>query len=191
MTNKIQLVVALMIGLATVVASADERISHQIGAFSSYQDTGGAEGADGAGLKYVFMLDEVAPKLDCGFDVRASWLVLDTDKLSGVDDLDIIPIEVTALARYSVCGRTELYGGLGLGYYFFDDGEDVVEYMNVDAETGFYGLSGIEVHITESVLLFLEVKYLWLEADIDGAAVDNNELDLSGYATGFGVAWTL
>jgi outer membrane protein W len=191
MNHKATLVIAtLTIGMITATVRADG-ISQQIGAFASYQDTEDIEESYGGGLKYVVMLEDIGPKLDCGLDARASWVVFDSDYPDQGMDFDIAAIELTALARYALHGDTKVYAGIGFGYYFFDDGEDVTEHVSLDADTGLYGLIGIEQRVAGNVSLFVEAKYLWLEAAVDGHSDGNDELDLSGLGGTIGISIAL
>ena len=190
MKNLTQSVIAaLAIGMVAATTQA-EGISHQIGGFATYQDT--AEMAEwyGGGVKYVLMHEEVAPKLDCGFDIRASVLLFDMDYDDEETDLiGVTPIEVSLLARYALLEGSKVYAGAGAGYYFVDDDED--RNVEIDNGIGFHCILGYEQNITETISVFAEAKYLWLELDADFVHAGENEADLGGFGASFGVAFNL
>ena len=168
-------IVALM--SASAVAAT---VSQQAGPLVAYQDTEDIEEGYGAGLKYVVMWENVAPKLACGLDIRAGWLTYDGDDNDYGMDLDVFPVELTALAGYEVFGGTRPYAGIGVGGYFFDADEDDAD---IDDDVGFYGVLGWDQGLTEQVSVFAEAKYLWLEPDANG-----EDLDLGGFGANVGVA---
>ena len=157
-------------------------ISQRVGLFATYQDTEDMEDGYGAGLKYVILFQDVAPRLDCGIDVRTSWLTYDSDDNDFRADLDIIPVELLAVAGYKVADGTRLYTGAGAGYYFFDSDE-----IELDDDIGLVAMLGCDQRVTDMLSLFAEAKYLWLEPDVEtsGAAAD---MDIGGIGANVGVA---
>ncbi|HKW15305.1 MAG TPA: hypothetical protein VJS69_12530 [Candidatus Krumholzibacteria bacterium] len=84
------------------------------------------------------------------FDTRASWVKFKDD------DLNVIPIEATAMLKLGM-----VYTGIGGGYYVFDSNNNV----DLDNNFGWYALAGIDVP-AGPVGVFAEVK--WLELSTDG-----------------------
>jgi opacity protein-like surface antigen len=172
---------AMLIVVAGSTAKADG-CSQQAGPFATYQNTEDMEDGYGAGLKYVLMFQDVVPNLDCGIDVRTSWLTYDSDDNDFRADLDVIPIEVSAVARYEVLDGTRAYVGMGVGYYFIDSDE-----IEIDDEVGLSAMLGCDQRIVDKLSVFAEVRYLWLEPDLDIRGLDA-DVDLSGVGANVGLA---
>ena len=79
--------------------------------------------------------------------------------------------------------KISLYGGPGVGYYFFD-GEttlsqgplDINYDIEMDDEVGFYALIGARAQLARNVALFLEGKYTWVETNLKHDAIALNAL---------------
>jgi hypothetical protein len=175
-------VYAIMVTMLMVIVAgtaAAEGLSQQAGPFATYQNTQDMEDGYGVGVKYLKMFQDVVPKLDCGVDVRASWLAYDGDDNDFRADLDIIPLEVFALVRYEVLAGTRSYVGVGLGYYVFDS-----DYIDIDDDIGFSAMVGCDKRIVDTLSVFAEVRYLWLEPDVNTEA----DIDLEGVGANIGIA---
>ncbi len=172
------IIVTMLIVIVAGTAAAGG-ISQQAGPFVTYQNTEDMEDGYGVGLKYLKMIQDVVPKLDCGVDVRASWLTYDGDDNDFRADLDIIPLEVFALMRYDVLAGTRAYAGVGLGYYVFDS-----DYVDIDDDIGFSAMVGCDQRVSDILSVFADVRYLWLEPDVNAKA----DIDLGGVGANIGLA---
>ena len=120
-----------------------------------------------------------------------------------------LPLEAGLLGILDVTEKFSLYGGPGVGFYFFD-GEFRSEQgpwdhtcdLDIDDETGFYALLGARYQLARNFALFAEGKYTWVETSVDedlGAITDeldfgnlslSQDLDLSGFALQAGLLFT-
>jgi len=183
-TLVIMVVTAMMTGLA-----AAQTLSQQAGAYASWLNADDLDDGFGVGLKYSLMVQDVAPalpKLGVGFDVRAGWLTFDGDDNDYGVDVDMFPIELTALVSYEVMDGAKPYAGLGVGYYFFDADS---RWYDVDDEFGVYALLGWDQKVYEGLSVFAEAKYLWLEPDIKGPGRSKADLDVGGFGVNLGVCF--
>ena len=85
-----------------------------------------------------------------------------------------IPLEAGILATLKLSDSFSVYGGPGVGFYFFDaeftseQGRWKETYdADVDDEFGFYALLGARAHLARNVSLFAEAKYTWVETEMD------------------------
>ena len=70
--------------------------------------------------------------------------------------------------------RFEIYGGPGVGYYFFDGEyridqgpwETLVD-IDMDDDVGYYALLGIRAELARYAHLFFESKYAWVESSLE------------------------
>ena len=120
-----------------------------------------------------------------------------------------MPFEAGLVAFLPLGDTFSLYGGPGLGYYFFD-GEfrseqgpwDLTYDMDLDSAGGWYAILGARLQLARNIALFAEGKYTWVETSWDpGAAVLGipdglpvpewkQDLDFSGLALGGGLIFT-
>jgi opacity protein-like surface antigen len=164
------------IALATLMAAALSLggCAHgsglEFGAFGSSLDSEDLGTGYGGGAKV-----EINPVDLVSVDARASWI-----HFSDVN-IDMIPLEAAALLNFSALGeRIVAYVGVGGGYYLFEnDGEDL------DDEVGFFPLVGMEVGF-HRVSVLAEARWLFLEADVDSAEDELQNLD-DANVDGFGV----
>ena len=101
-------------------------------------------------------------------DGRVSYVTFDSP------DAAIIPVEATGLVHIGM-----LYGGVGVGYYFFSGD------ANIESVLGWYIMAGIEI-LPGPVSVFGEVKWQSLEPDLDiptGGSLDFNSIVLHACAT--------
>lgn len=174
----------LMATVAIVVAGLANagEVAQQVAPFAAYQNTEDMDNGYGGGLKYAVTYDGLMPHLDVGVDVRAAWLTFSEDDNDYGVDLDMVPIELTFLARYEVLDGSKPYVGVGVGYYFFDSDE-----IDIDDELGCYGIVGWNQKVMEHLSVFAEAKYLLLEPDVNGVA-STADIDLSGVGANIGIA---
>jgi hypothetical protein len=163
-------------GLAALVAAAlfIGGCSHgsglEVGAFGSSLDSRDLGAGYGGGAKV-----EINPIDLISVDARASWI-----HFSDVN-IDMIPLELAALLNFSALGeRIVAYVGAGGGYYFFDSDEE-----DLDDDVGFFPLVGVELGF-HKVSVLAEARWLFLEADVDSAQDELQNLD-DADVDGFGV----
>jgi len=168
---------ALTLGLGVTQYARGEALGLDIGVLGSYVDGDDLGEAYGAGAKIKLNLTEVI-----GLDVTGSYLEFDDT------DVEMIPVEGTVLLQIPLGDSLKLYGGGGVGYYFFDS--DTAE---LDDAVGYYPLAGLEVALGD-FKLFGEVRWLFLTADVDEAGdeleglVDGDEADVDGLGVNVGLS---
>lgn len=137
-----------------------------IGIFGQWQDSKDADSGYGLGLKHEFSIIPII-----SMDVRASWL-----RYSGNDgegDLDMFPLEAFGRAKLGL-----FYGGVGIGYYIFSG-----DYSPKNSLGGF-AAAGVEITLL-GLGVFGELRYLWLEPDLDSSI--GGSADMSGVGANIGV----
>ena len=156
--------------LSVSVAGCAHGSGLEFGAFASSLDSDDLGEGYGGGAKL-----ELNPIDLVSVDARASYI-----RFSDAD-IDMVPLEVAGLVNFAMLAEHIVpYAGVGVGYYLFDgDGADL------DDEVGFFPLVGLEIGL-QPVSLLIEGRWLFLEADVDSAEA---ELDNLTEATvdGFGV----
>jgi hypothetical protein len=99
-------------------------------------------------------------------DGRASWIYFEDF------EIHMIPLEAALRLNLPLFGERIIpYVGAGGGYYFFE-ADDV----DLDDDVGYFPLVGLEVGF-RSVAVFAEARWLFLEADVDGALDELEDLD--------------
>jgi hypothetical protein len=167
----------LAIGLTGCQCAKAEAVGLDIGAFGSYLDSDDMGEAYGAGAKLKLNLTELF-----AIDVRGSYLEFDDT------NVEMIPVEGALLLQLPLGDSLTLYGGGGVGYYFFDS--DVAE---LDDAVGYFPVAGLEISFGD-IKLFGEVRWLFLNTDVDTAGdeleglVDGDEADVDGLGVNVGLA---
>ena len=120
-----------------------------------------------------------------------------------------MPFEAGLVAFLPLGDTFSLYGGPGLGYYFFD-GEfrseqgpwNLTYDMDLDSAGGWYAILGARLQLARNIALFAEGKYTWVETSWDPGAATlgipdglpvpewKQDLDFSGLALGGGLIFT-
>ena len=167
----------LGLGLGTSHTARAEAINMDLGVFGSYLDSSDIDDdAMGFGGKLKLELVEFF-----AVDLRGSYLEYDKSGIS------LIPAEAAALLQLPL-GPLKLYGGAGLGYYFFD-----ADNADLDDNFGFFPLAGLEIALGD-LKLFGEVRWLVLSTDVDSAGdefegiVEGDEADVDGVGVNIGLA---
>lgn len=168
--------VLMMVGLCATMASA----AGGLGVFGSYWDTKDLGPGFGGGVKFCGELSEFL-----AIELRASC-VTKFDDWDGDDDLFVIPLEAGLIFTLPLGEDVPLtlYGGGGGGYAIIPEADDV----DLDDEFCFYGVAGAAFALNESIAIFGEAQYRFLE--IDGAKVDGEKIDTGdekGKLSGLGV----
>ena len=160
----------LLVIFSVLVAGCAHGSGVEFGAFASSLDSDDLDEGYGGGVKL-----ELNPIDLLSVDARASYLRFDDT------DIDMVPLEVAGLVNFAMLAEHFVpYAGVGVGYYLFDgDGADL------DDEVGFFPVVGLEIGL-QPVSVLIEGRWLFLEADVDSAEA---ELDNLSEATvdGFGV----
>jgi hypothetical protein len=132
-----------------------------VGLFGSYLDSDDLGDGYGAGAKL-----ELKPSDVLSVDGRASWIYFDDF------EIHMIPLEAALRFNWPLLGeRIVPYAGIGGGYYIFE-ADDV----DLDDDVGYFPLVGLEVGFRR-VALFAEARWLFLEADVDSALDELEDLD--------------
>jgi hypothetical protein len=143
----------------------------ELGAFGSYLDSDDLGDGYGAGVKL-----EVKPTDILSVDGRASWLYFEDF------EIHMIPLEVAGRLNLPLLGeRIVPYVGAGGGWYLFE-ADDV----DLDDDVGFFPLVGLEAGL-QSVALFAEARWLFLETDVDEVVGDVVEADVDGLGINVGL----
>ena len=160
----------LLAAIALVLGGCAHGSGLEFGAFGSSLDSDDLGAGYGGGAKV-----EINPIDLVSVDARASWI-----RFSDVD-IDMIPLEAAALLNFAMFGeRIVTYVGAGGGYYFFDGDED-----DLDDDVGFFPLVGAEIGF-HRISVLAEARWLFLEADVDSAQDELQNLD-DADVDGFGV----
>ena len=169
------LITGLLAGLPTDARALDLELS-PYGSYLEGDDLGEAWGG-GAKLKLT-VLEYLA------VDARASYLAYD------LADVEVTPIEATAMFQLPFFEDTLVpYAGVGVGYYLFTSGE-----VELEDKVGFYPVAGVQWNLGEAkrIGIFAEVRWLFLEADVDAATTSYanlDEADLDGIGVNLGVSF--
>jgi hypothetical protein len=146
---------AMALGLCGLVLAAGPRLAAadaSLGGMGSYLDTDGLGEAWGGGLRLKYDLVEYL-----GFDLRGSFLRL------GDPGISMFPVEANLMFQLPIKNILLPYGGMGVGYYFFDGGD-----IRLEDRVGYGPLAGLEIRLGNSVALFGEARWLYLEPKVSG-----------------------
>ncbi len=177
--------VLAVLALSATVASA----GGGFGVFGTYWDMEDMDDAGyGGGIRLQADISEVV-----GFEVRISGVTG-----YGGDDAEdsyTAPIEAGLTLGVPLGDAARAYIGGGAGYYVLPEYEsdtaiDESEEPNIDPKDdfGYFGLVGLQFNFNESVALFVEGKYTFVE--IDEVTIDDEDIDLGDdpmELTGFAV----
>lgn len=186
MKKLLVMLIAMGIGVAAAYAEGGA-----LGVFGTYMDTEDLDAGFGAGLKFKFDVAEYF-----AIELRASYVTKFDDGSDELDNLYMIPAEADLLFNLPL-GDSPLtvYAGGGGGYYVLPEFETDVGFGDTDIDLddtfGFYGIGGVELALSESVSLFAEAKYLFLEVDtvtVDDIEVHGDDaIDFSGISGNAGI----
>jgi hypothetical protein len=145
-----------------------------VGLFGSYLDSDDLGDGYGGGVKL-----EVKPIDLVSVDGRASWIYFEDF------EIHMIPLEAALRLNLPLLGERIIpYVGVGGGYYIFE-ADDV----DLDDDVGYFPLVGLEVGFRR-VAVFAEARWLFLEADVDSALdelQDIDEADVDGFGINVGL----
>jgi opacity protein-like surface antigen len=140
-----------------------------VGGFGTYLDTKDYEEAWGGGLRLKYDLVEYI-----GLDFRGSMV-----RLQGLS-ANMFPVEANLILQLPIGNVLLPYGGMGVGYYFFDGGD-----LDLDNQVGYGPLAGVELRLSRAVALFGEARWLFLEPEVGGSGdLDKIRLDSFGVNAG-------
>jgi hypothetical protein len=182
------LVMMIAIGLGVAAAYAG---GGALGVYGTFMDTEDVDSGFGAGVKFKFdIVEYVAAEL------RASYVTKFDDGSDALDNLYMIPVEADILFNLPLGDSpVTIYAGGGGGYYVLPEYETDIGFGDTDIDLddtfGFYGIGGFEIALAESVSLFAEAKYLFLEVDtvtIDDIEVGGDDaLEFTGFSGNAGI----
>lgn len=148
-----------------------------LGVYANYIYSDEAEHGIGPGVKYTLQRMEAVR-----FDARLSWIAY------GKPDLDMIPLEANVAWNLPTEGGWVPYLGLGVGYYFINANRGAA-----DDSLGWQILGGMETEATETLDFFVELRWLWLDADVDNVFAANegtgNTITLDGFGVNLGLLY--
>lgn len=183
-----------ILGIAVVFAVASAQ-ALGLGAFGAYWNTKDADDSYGYGAKIISTGDE------SGYlELRITRFDDISEKEKGDDvTLEVTPLEIGLTMMISSESGANVYIGGGGGYYMLEsdlelaDGTSVE--TDVDDEWGWYALAGLEIPMTDNLLLIGEAIYRQVEGTIkeDDPDLDNitddYSLDLAGFGANVGVVF--
>ncbi|MCL4178550.1 MAG: outer membrane beta-barrel protein [Verrucomicrobia bacterium] len=141
-------------------------LDFSVGGFGSYFDADeGGDAYGGGALVRMGIFNWLA------VDGRASYLELSDS------DFSVVPLEAAATFRLPLLKQTLVpYGGVGVGYYLYDEDNDFVE---VDDGVGFFPVLGLEFRFGKEKqwAVFGEARWLFLSTDIESAGDEVLEFD--------------
>lgn len=145
-----------------------------VGAYASYLDSDELGSAWGGGGLLRFGGETL------GLDLRGSYISFDSPEFS------IIPMEAALFLRLPV-GPLGAYGGAGAGYYYIDP-----KHGSADDNVGAFPFLGLDLPLGAQMQLFGEVRWLYLETDVDAAikAAENigkQSVDITGLGVNIGL----
>lgn len=111
-----------------------------------------------------------------------------------------MPLEAGLVAFLPLGDTFSLFGGPGVGRYFFDGEfrrrqgpvETTID-MDLGEETGFYALLGARAQLARNAALFFEGQYTWVETSLAhavGPFEASQDLDFSGLSFSAGMLFT-
>ena len=158
--------VLLTLGIGATVASA----ANGLGIFGSYWDSKDLGPGFGGGVKFCGELSEYL-----AIELRASCITK-FDDWDGHDDLFVIPLEAGLIFTLPLGEDVPVtvYGGGGGGYAIIPEADDV----DFDDDFCLYGVAGVGFALNESLAIFGEVQYRFLE--IDGVKYNGETVDVGG-----------
>lgn len=152
-------VLAVLLAMGALNSARAEAVGADLGIFGSYLDSDDFKEAYGGGAKLKFNLVEFF-----ALDIRGSYLTFDDT------DVDMIPVEGLALLQIPLGDALNLYGGIGVGYYFFD-----ADRVDLEDSVGYFPVAGLEVALGE-IKLFGEIRWLALSPDVDAATEEVEDI---------------
>lgn len=165
----------LWMGMAAALLLAVPAVqAASLGGYASYLDSDELGSAWGGGGLLRFG-GEVF-----GLDIRGSYVSFDDPSFK------IIPLELALMLRLPV-GPLGAYAGAGAGYYYIDPDRG-----SADDNVGAFPFLGLDAPLGESIRLFGEVRWLYLETDIDAAIksaenIGSQNVDVSGLGLNVGL----
>ncbi len=169
---------SLLVATAVFLTGCSHGSGVEFGVFGSSLDSRDLHDGYGGGAKL-----ELNPIDLVSVDARASCIRFNDP------DINMYPLEVAGLVNSAALGeRIVLYGGAGLGYYFFD-GDDV----DLDDAAGFFPVVGLEIGL-HRLSVMAEARWLFLEADMDSVKEefrDWADLDVDGLGINIGLLFRL
>lgn len=144
-----------------------EVLGTSLAAYWSYLDSEDISAANGGGARLKFTMTEII-----GIEGRAAYMKFDEG------DLTMVPAEA-ALTLNIPIGPLRAFGGVGIGYYFFD-----TDAADVQDQVGYFPLVGAEFDFGEDFFVYGEARWLFLSADAD-AVVEELEGVVEGETADF------
>lgn len=159
---------------AVMIAATPCTQAAKVGGYVAYLDGNDWGDGTGAGVMVRFgSLDSVL-----SMDVRGSYV--------SFDHLSMIPLEVALRLRIPA-GPLGAFAGVGAGYYYLnpDNGPS-------DDNVGAFPFVGLDVGLGNQTVLFGEVRWLYLETDIDSAIdaaknIGSGDSDVNGLGLNVGL----
>lgn len=168
--------------LTIIGMSASYALGSGLGGFGSYWDSEDADDTFGGGAVLRLDLDQ-----SLKLDLRGSYFEFD-DREGGIEaTLEVIPVEAALLVKLPLDQNFNAYVGGGGGYYFADaefKAPGGTADVDIDDEFGFFALGGVEIMLSDTLSIFGEAKYTWVE--FEEAEFEDAEFEIDLDMTGFG-----
>ncbi|MBR6021039.1 MAG: outer membrane beta-barrel protein [Kiritimatiellae bacterium] len=138
-----------------------------------------------------------------GYGMSDDWEEWDGREWTDYEvQMDVVSVEA-GLSLNLPLGLATLYGGGGVGAYFPDGRVETWENhrkhrvdLDFDPEVGFYAFAGGELSLGPNVALVGELRYTWLEADVEAERngwldAEDGKVDLGGFGVEVGLMFWL
>ena len=121
----------------------------------------------GFGVNYTYFCSE-----NFSLELSADYIESDVELSFGglsedVDELEQISVLLAGRIHPELIGIFLPYLSGGIGYFFNDMDEE-----DVDDDFGYFIGAGVEVFLSDSLSLNLDLKYIWTEIETDTASID-------------------
>jgi outer membrane protein len=120
----------------------------------------------GFGVNYTAFVSENF-SLELSADYIESDVELSGGGYYGDDELEQISVLLAGRIHPTLIGRILPYLSGGIGYFFND-----MDSIDVDDSFGYFIGAGVEVFLSDSLSLNLDLKYIWTEIETDTDSID-------------------
>ena len=135
----------------------------------------------GFGVNYTYFCSENF-SLELSADYIESDVELSGGGYSGDNELEQISALLAGRIHPELIGRILPYLSGGIGYFFNDMDED-----DVDDSFAYFIGAGVEVFLSDSLSLNLDLKYIWTEIEIDESGYPSVDIGEDPFIAGLGL----
>ena len=153
----------------------------------------------GFGVNYTAFVSENF-SLELSADYIESDVELRGGGYSGDDELEQIYALLAGRIHPELIGRILPYLSGGIGYFFndIDSNDSTAEFLygpgakfEVDDDFGYFIGAGIEVFLSDSLSLNLDLKYIWteIETNVNRSGYSSENIDVDPFTAGLGLKY--